>query len=172
MATNEAKQGRYAAYIDSLITISPKSQATIAKEIGYKNPNNLSLIKSGKIPCRWTRFARWPSLWMLTQYASCSWFSKSVTRSFLSSSEMKARLRFLKTKNRYWMLFASVSMVNKVLQNRSSRPSSQCEKFIRISSVARRSPLKLWSISSKSGCSTMDAMCAENLHKASRISSI
>ncbi|HDW3274198.1 TPA: XRE family transcriptional regulator [Enterobacter asburiae] len=50
MATNEAKQGRYAAYIDSLITISPKSQATIAKEIGYKNPNNLSLIKSGKIP--------------------------------------------------------------------------------------------------------------------------
>ncbi|EHP7135701.1 XRE family transcriptional regulator [Salmonella enterica subsp. enterica serovar Thompson] len=52
MATNETeiKQGRYAAYIDSLITISPKSQATIAKEIGYKNANNLSLIKSGKIP--------------------------------------------------------------------------------------------------------------------------
>lgn len=52
MATNEtdSKQGRYAAYIDSLITISPKSQATIAKEVGYKNANNLSLIKSGKIP--------------------------------------------------------------------------------------------------------------------------
>lgn len=52
MATNktEIKQGRYAAYIDSLITISAKSQATIAKEIGYKNPNNLSLIKSGKVP--------------------------------------------------------------------------------------------------------------------------
>jgi transcriptional regulator with XRE-family HTH domain len=52
MATNETeiKQGRYAAYIDSLITISPKSQATIAKEVGYKNANNLSLIKSGKIP--------------------------------------------------------------------------------------------------------------------------
>ncbi|EAO3892644.1 transcriptional regulator [Salmonella enterica] len=52
MATNEteAKVGRYAAYIDSLITISPKSQAAIAKEAGYKNPNNLSLIKSGKIP--------------------------------------------------------------------------------------------------------------------------
>ncbi|MRN83630.1 transcriptional regulator, partial [Yersinia pestis] len=48
MATNEtdSKQGRYAAYIDSLITISPKSQATIAKEVGYKNANNLSLIKS------------------------------------------------------------------------------------------------------------------------------
>lgn len=45
MATNETeiKQGRYAAYIDSLITISPKSQATIAKEVGYKNANNLSL---------------------------------------------------------------------------------------------------------------------------------
>nr|WP_244957074.1 hypothetical protein [Cronobacter sakazakii] len=40
MATNEteAKVSRYAAYIDSLITISPKSQAVIAKEIGYKNP--------------------------------------------------------------------------------------------------------------------------------------
>ncbi len=40
MATNEtdSKQGRYAAYIDSLITISPKSQATIAKEVGYKTP--------------------------------------------------------------------------------------------------------------------------------------
>ena len=53
MATNEiteAKVGRYAAYIDALIAISPKSQATIAKEAGYKNPNNLSLIKSGKIP--------------------------------------------------------------------------------------------------------------------------
>ncbi|MGQ7198250.1 XRE family transcriptional regulator, partial [Escherichia sp. HC-TM1] len=51
MATNEtteAKVGRYAAYIDALIAISPKSQATIAKEAGYKNPNNLSLIKSGK----------------------------------------------------------------------------------------------------------------------------
>ncbi|EIX1536121.1 XRE family transcriptional regulator [Cronobacter sakazakii] len=52
MATNEteAKVGRYAAFIDSLIATSPKSQAVIAKEIGYKNPNNLSLIKSGKIP--------------------------------------------------------------------------------------------------------------------------
>lgn len=172
MATNETKQGRYAAYIDSLITISPKSQATIAKEIGYKTPTIYRLSKVAKFLCRWTRFARWPTLWMLIQYVSCSWFSKSVTLSFLSSSVMKAQLRFPKTKNRYWMLFVSVSMVNKVLQNRSSRPSSQCEKFIRISSVARRSPLKLWSISSKSGCSTMDAMYAENLHKASRISSI
>ncbi|ECY6377268.1 XRE family transcriptional regulator [Salmonella enterica subsp. enterica serovar Anatum] len=52
MATKEIenKSGRYAAYIDSLITISSKNQATIASEIGYKNPNNLSLIKSGKIP--------------------------------------------------------------------------------------------------------------------------
>ncbi|ALB52907.1 XRE family transcriptional regulator [Salmonella enterica] len=52
MATNEteAKVSRYAAFIDSLIATSPKSQAVIAKEIGYKNPNNLSLIKSGKIP--------------------------------------------------------------------------------------------------------------------------
>lgn len=52
MATNEteARVGRYAAFIDSLIATSPKSQAVIAKEIGYKNPNNLSLIKSGKIP--------------------------------------------------------------------------------------------------------------------------
>ncbi|ENL8728993.1 XRE family transcriptional regulator [Citrobacter amalonaticus] len=52
MATNETenKLGRYAAYIDSLITISPKTQATIAKEMGYRNSNNLSLIKSGKIP--------------------------------------------------------------------------------------------------------------------------
>lgn len=52
MATKETenKSGRYAAYIDSLITISSKNQATIASEIGYKNPNNLSLIKSGKIP--------------------------------------------------------------------------------------------------------------------------
>ncbi|ELQ6277145.1 transcriptional regulator [Cronobacter sakazakii] len=52
MAINEteAKVSRYAAFIDSLIATSPKSQAVIAKEIGYKNPNNLSLIKSGKIP--------------------------------------------------------------------------------------------------------------------------
>lgn len=52
MATQvtDIKQGRYAAYIDSLITISSKNQATIAKEVGYKNANNLSLIKSGKIP--------------------------------------------------------------------------------------------------------------------------
>ncbi|ENO7467495.1 XRE family transcriptional regulator [Enterobacter hormaechei] len=51
MATKtDNKLGRYAAYIDSLIMTSPKRQAAIASEIGYKNANNLSLIKSGKIP--------------------------------------------------------------------------------------------------------------------------
>lgn len=47
---DEKKTARYVAYIDSLITVSPKSQSAISREMGYKNPNNLSLIKSGKIP--------------------------------------------------------------------------------------------------------------------------
>ncbi|WP_454889990.1 XRE family transcriptional regulator [Serratia quinivorans] len=44
------KKGRYAAYIESRIIASNKTQAKIAQEIGYDNPNNLSLIKNGKIP--------------------------------------------------------------------------------------------------------------------------
>ncbi|XMM16033.1 hypothetical protein QM042_02475 [Escherichia coli] len=47
MATNETKEAkvsRYAAYIDALIAISPKSQATIAKEAGYENPINSTLF--------------------------------------------------------------------------------------------------------------------------------
>ena len=43
-------ESRYAAFIAGLIESSPMSQAQIAKTIGYKNANNLSLIKSGKIP--------------------------------------------------------------------------------------------------------------------------
>ncbi|EPO5386908.1 TPA: XRE family transcriptional regulator [Raoultella ornithinolytica] len=50
MTMADEKTARYVAYIDSLITVSPKTQATISSEMGYKNPNNLSLIKSGKIP--------------------------------------------------------------------------------------------------------------------------
>ena len=43
-------ESRYAAFIAGLIESSPMSQAQIARLIGYKNANNLSLIKSGKIP--------------------------------------------------------------------------------------------------------------------------
>ncbi len=43
------------------------------------------------------------------------------------------------------------------------------EKFTLISSVDRRSPFILWSISSKSGCSTIDEMYDEKLSRASRI---
>ena len=43
-------ESRYAAFIAGLIESSPIGQAQIAKLIGYKNANNLSLIKSGKIP--------------------------------------------------------------------------------------------------------------------------
>ncbi|ELD1608274.1 XRE family transcriptional regulator (plasmid) [Escherichia coli] len=51
MATNEIEsKGRYAAYIDSLIAVSPKTQATIAHEVGYKYQNQVSFIKSGKVP--------------------------------------------------------------------------------------------------------------------------
>ena len=50
MTMADEKTARYVAYIDSLITVSPKSQSAISREMGYKNPNNLSLIKSGKIP--------------------------------------------------------------------------------------------------------------------------
>ncbi|HCS0229193.1 TPA: helix-turn-helix transcriptional regulator [Escherichia coli] len=43
-------ESRYAAFIAGLIESSSMSQAQIARLIGYKNANNLSLIKSGKIP--------------------------------------------------------------------------------------------------------------------------
>ncbi len=45
MTMADEKTARYVAYIDSLITVSPKSQSAISREIGYKNPNILSLIK-------------------------------------------------------------------------------------------------------------------------------
>ena len=45
MTMADEKTARYVAYIDSLITVSPKSQSAISREMGYKNPNNLSLIK-------------------------------------------------------------------------------------------------------------------------------
>lgn len=41
---------RYAAFIAAAIEASGVSQTSIAKAMGYKNANNLSLIKSGKIP--------------------------------------------------------------------------------------------------------------------------
>ena len=50
MTMADEKTARYVAYIDSLITVSPKSQSAISREIGYKNPNILSLIKKGRIP--------------------------------------------------------------------------------------------------------------------------
>ncbi len=50
MTMADEKTARYVAYIDSLITVSPKSQSAISREMGYKNPNILSLIKKGRIP--------------------------------------------------------------------------------------------------------------------------
>ncbi|KWW08244.1 hypothetical protein [Escherichia fergusonii] len=41
---------RYAAFVAAAIEASGSSQTSIAQAIGYKNANNLSLIKSGKIP--------------------------------------------------------------------------------------------------------------------------
>ncbi len=52
MTMADEKTARYVAYIDSLITVSPKSQSAISREIGYKNPNILSLIKREEFRCR------------------------------------------------------------------------------------------------------------------------
>lgn len=60
-------ESRYAAFIAGLIESSPMSQAQIAKTIGYKNANNLSLIKSGKIPLPIDKFVRWRWHWALSQ---------------------------------------------------------------------------------------------------------
>ena len=46
-----AKKGnRISAFIEGLILTSPKSQTQIASEIGYENANNLSNIKTGRLP--------------------------------------------------------------------------------------------------------------------------
>lgn len=46
-----AKKGnRISAFIEGLIITSPKSQSQIASEIGYENANNLSNIKTGRLP--------------------------------------------------------------------------------------------------------------------------
>lgn len=103
MATNEtdSKQGRYAAYIDSLITISPKSQATIAKEVGYKNANNLSLIKSGKIPLPVDKVRALAVALDADPVRLMLMVLEERHRSCLSSSAKKERLPFPQTKKEY-----------------------------------------------------------------------
>lgn len=60
-------ESRYAAFIAGLIESSPMSQAQIARLIGYKNANNLSLIKVAKFLCLSIRFVRWRWRWVLSQ---------------------------------------------------------------------------------------------------------
>lgn len=47
---NIKKRNRISAFIEGLILTSPKSQSQIASEIGYENANNISNIKTGRLP--------------------------------------------------------------------------------------------------------------------------
>lgn len=169
MTMADEKTARYVAYIDSLITVSPKSQSAISREIGYKNPNILSLIKKGRIPL--------PVEKVLPLAEALNADPVRLMMMVLEDRqpELADFLRDqgiapLTPKNvRFSQLSATAFRLKLMVLSRLSKQLKSYEKFTLISSVDRRSPFILWSISSKSGCSTIDEMYDEKLSRASRI---
>ena len=169
MTMADEKTARYVAYIDSLITVSPKSQSAISREIGYKNPNILSLIKKGRIPLPVEKVlplaealnadpVRLMMMVLEDRQPELADFLRDQGIAPLTPEEREVLAAF---RTAFRLKLMVLSRLWKQLKS--------YEKFTLISSVDRRSPFILWSISSKSGCSTIDEMYDEKLSRASRI---